>query len=53
MEVCKACMLGQISSALAPLDHMLAHTISQHFEIPGLVDYLHRTGSLTAADEQV
>jgi hypothetical protein len=45
-------LLAPEERLIKPLDHSLAHTIGQQFKIPGLVDYLHRTGSLTA-DEQV
>ena len=31
---------------IKPLDHTMAETIGQRFALPGLVDYLHRTGSL-------
>ena len=33
---------------IKPLDPTMAATIGQRFELPGLVEYLHRTGSLVA-----
>lgn len=43
-------LLAPEERLIKPLDHIMAETIGQHFALPGLVDYLHRTGSLVVEE---
>lgn len=43
-------LLSPEERLVKPLDHSLATTIGQRFALPGLVDYLRRTGSLAVED---